>query len=238
MVTFVGALPDDGLDAQARVLQFIVDSVRTNGFTSSYYFGGKSLDELRAILQRDRALSDAVRSLYGPDFAEAGISLMLIIRHVCRRPPSNASRKGVQFSEETELIEADDALDSQSASRSASSLPAFARFVVDDLRRLPNPFEPDVMSQLVLFAYQRARELSGGPDDDVRLAQFIVESLHCLGLLPTPAVSSIGEGTLYACVRQDAAFSESLRALLRDAIPAFVERLFLIIRYVWYSLLH
>ncbi|EJD41050.1 hypothetical protein AURDEDRAFT_186716 [Auricularia subglabra TFB-10046 SS5] len=241
VAAMVRTLPDDGLDSQTQVLHCIIESIRADGAKSSYYFNDKSVEELRTILRRDDAFSAAMRTVFGRDFVAAAHSMLLIIRHVCRRPRSNQLRKRVQFAEETPPIDADNApedLDSGSASCPDNSRRVFPPFVHADLRCLPNPFAGSVMTHLTLLAHQHVQKFEGEPDCEVRLAQFLLDSMHKLGLVPTPSVPGIDESTLRDCVQRDAAFSESLRALHTETIYTFVDRFFPIVRYIWYSLLH
>ncbi|EJD35807.1 hypothetical protein AURDEDRAFT_175083 [Auricularia subglabra TFB-10046 SS5] len=63
-------LPDDGLDSQAQLLHFIIEAIRKRGFKSTYWFKGKSLDQLRAALYVDPSFSTAVRNLMSTDGEE------------------------------------------------------------------------------------------------------------------------------------------------------------------------
>ncbi|EJD35827.1 hypothetical protein AURDEDRAFT_175101 [Auricularia subglabra TFB-10046 SS5] len=234
-------LPDDGLDSQAQVLQCIIESIRADGAKSSYYFSDKSVEELRKILQCDEAFAAAMRTVFEHDFVAAAKSMLLIIRHVCRRPRSNRLHKRVQFAEETSLVDAGDAPENL-GSGSASTCPdnsrrVFPPFVLADLRYLPNPFAGSVMTHLTLLAHQHVQKFEGEPDCEVRLAQFLLDSMHKLGLVPAPSVPGINEATLRDCVQRDAAFSESLRALHTDTIYTFVDRFFPIVRYIRFTLL-
>lgn len=235
MVLLIPTLPRDGPDdARARVLQFIVESVRVDGFRTSFFFQDKSLEDLRAILQRDDALSDTIGNLFGDDYFAYGQALVLILRHVCRRPPSRRQRHSVQFAQETQTIEADDApgeFDSDSAGCPTGSPHAFPPFVVEDMLEILNPFDPGPMAQLTVLTMQYAKELAGDPDDDVRIAQFLLDTMHRLGLVSSDSALNDSE-TLLNCVRQDALLSDSLYALLSDTTVIAVQRLFPIIRYV------
>ncbi|EJD35839.1 hypothetical protein AURDEDRAFT_175114 [Auricularia subglabra TFB-10046 SS5] len=242
LAALVRDLPDDGVDSQALVLQRIIETIRVDGYRSCHYFKDKSPDELHAILQHDEAFSNAIRVLFGKNFFKFAQFVILILRHVCRRPPSNRSRK-VQFAQEPQVIDANDMLEDaapESASASASSSRVYPPFVLDDAAQLPNPFDIVIMTKLTVLTYQRARKLGAEVDDDVRIAQFLFDLLQEEGLVTSPSVSGVDAAILRDCVRRDTGFSESLRGLLGPDIKAFhfTKRLFLIIRYMWYSLLN
>ncbi|EJD41079.1 hypothetical protein AURDEDRAFT_115615, partial [Auricularia subglabra TFB-10046 SS5] len=240
VVVLARKLPDDGLDSQARVLQLIIECIRVDGYKSCYYFKGRSLDELRATLLHDEAFSNAIRVLFGNNFAEFGQMIMLVLRHVCRRPPSDRSRK-VQFAQEPQFVDADDMLEdavSDSASCSASSPRVYPPFVLDDASQLPDPYNAGSMIHLTALAYKHAKDLGVEADGDVRVAQLLFDLQQQLGLVTSPAPSGLDAATLRDCVQRDRAFSESLRGLLGPAVPPsrFVVCLFPIIRYMWFSL--
>ncbi|EJD35833.1 hypothetical protein AURDEDRAFT_175108 [Auricularia subglabra TFB-10046 SS5] len=235
-------LPDDGLDSQAWALQLIIECIRVDGYKSCYYFKGRSLDELRAILQHDEAFSNGIRVFFGNNFAEFGQMIMLVLRHVCRRPPSDRSRK-VQFAQGPQFIDADDMLEdaaSDSASCSASSPRVYPPFVLDHASQLPDPFNAGSMIHLSVLAYKHAKDLGVEADGDVRVAQLLFDLQQQLGLVTSPSPSGLDAATLHDCVQRDRAFSESLRGLLGPAVPPsrFAVCLFPIIRYMWFSLLN
>ncbi|EJD41081.1 hypothetical protein AURDEDRAFT_186735 [Auricularia subglabra TFB-10046 SS5] len=233
LVVLVETLPDDGVASQALVLQRIIETIRVDGYRSCYYFKDRSLDELRTILQNDEEFSNAIRVFFGNNYLEFGKMILLVLRHLCRRPPSDRSRK-VQFVDDDDMLE-------DPASNSATSSPrVYPPFVLDDVSESPDPFDAGTMIHLTVLAYQQARDLGVEPDGDVRVAQLLFDLLHQLGLIPSPSYSGVNATVLSDCVRRDTAFSEALRGLLGPDVPPiqFVERLFPILRYMWYSLLN
>ncbi|EJD35806.1 hypothetical protein AURDEDRAFT_175082 [Auricularia subglabra TFB-10046 SS5] len=81
VASMLRTLPNDGLDAQTQVVQRIIEYIRAHGAKSSCYFNDKSVEDLRTILQRDEAFSEAVRTVFGDNLLAAGQSILFIARH-------------------------------------------------------------------------------------------------------------------------------------------------------------
>ncbi|EJD35825.1 hypothetical protein AURDEDRAFT_188590 [Auricularia subglabra TFB-10046 SS5] len=232
-------LPDDGLDNQAYILQLIVRLIRTEGFVPSVCLGDASLEDLRAVLQHDATFSNAVQLLFGENTLESSESFFLILRYLCRRPTSHKPRGSVRFAPEPQIWVVEDDDDDTDGEPSVAGPPqVFPPFVVSDLLQLPNPWDSNAVAFLAVKISAWADEHFQDPDGEVQLVQFLSDVLLELDLVPFHLLSGVGVAGLRDCLHRDAALSESQRIVSRGGHTVeFVDRFFLVIRYIVFQLL-